>query len=189
MNELCYACDREAVLVREPREVLIGQRAVTVEGEFMRCPECGEAFFLAGQADAMQRLAADQIRREDGLLTAGEVKAFRTRLMLSQADFERLLGTGPKTVVRWERGTVTQSATADTLMRVLMKHPEALHDLALERSVRIDTRYFGESLVPSEPITARLFTHQSPMSGISLSVGGARSKAMPNANAAFSLSA
>lgn len=56
----------------------------------------------------------------------------RTPPALSQAEFERLLGTGPKTVVRWERSTVTQSSTADTLMRVLMKHPEALYDLALE---------------------------------------------------------
>lgn len=152
MTERCYACDREALPVLEPREILIGQRAVTVEGEFMRCSGCGEAFFLPEQADALQRRAADQIRREDRLLTAGEVKAFRERLRLSQAEFERLLGTGPKTVVRWERGTVTQSSTADTLMRILMKHPEALHDLALERGVRIDTGYFGESVVRSGPV-------------------------------------
>jgi putative zinc finger/helix-turn-helix YgiT family protein len=143
MTERCYSCDSEALPVRKPREILIGQRAVTVEAEFMRCSGCGEAFFVPNQADAFQRLAADQIRREDGLLTAGEVKDFRERLRLSPAEFERLLGTAPKSVARWERGTVTQSSTADTLMRILMKHAEALHDLALERSVRIDTRYFG----------------------------------------------
>ncbi|HEX8674618.1 MAG TPA: type II TA system antitoxin MqsA family protein, partial [Longimicrobium sp.] len=140
MSERCYACDSEALPVRESREVLIGEREVSVESEFMRCSGCGEAFFLPEQADALQRLAADQVRREDGLLATGEVKAFRERLRLSQAEFEQLLGTGPKTVVRWERGTVTQSSTADTLMRVLMKHPDALHDLALERGVRIGTR-------------------------------------------------
>jgi YgiT-type zinc finger domain-containing protein len=73
MTERCYWCDNEALPVREPREILIGERAVTVEGEFMRCSGCGEAFFLPGQADALQRGAADQIRREDGLLTPGEV--------------------------------------------------------------------------------------------------------------------
>jgi HTH-type transcriptional regulator/antitoxin MqsA len=153
MNERCYACESEALPVREPREVLIGQRAVTVEGELMRCPGCGETFFLPEQADELQRRAADQIRREDGLLTAGEVKAFRERLRLSQAEFEQLLGTGPKTVVRWERGTVTQSSTADTLMRVLMKYPDALHDFALERGVRIGTGYSRESVVGSGPVT------------------------------------
>lgn len=152
MSEPCYACDSEALLVRERREILIGQRAVTVESEFTRCSACGETFFLPEQADALQRLAADQIRREDGLLATSEVKAFRERLRLSQAEFEQLLGTGPKTVVRWERGTVTQSSTADTLMRVLMKHPDALHDLALERGVRIDTQYFGESVVGAGPV-------------------------------------
>ncbi|HEX8455213.1 MAG TPA: type II TA system antitoxin MqsA family protein [Longimicrobium sp.] len=153
MTERCHVCDSEAQMVREPREVLLGQRAVTVEGEFMRCSGCGETFFLPEQADALQRLAADQVRREDGLLATGEVKAFRERLRISQAEFEQLLGTGPKTVVRWERGTVTQSSTADTLMRVLMKHPDALHDLALERGVRIGTGYFGESVVGSGPVT------------------------------------
>jgi len=151
MTERCYACDSEALPVREPREILIGQRAVTVEGEFMRCSGCGETFFLPEQADALQRLAADQVRREDGLLATGEVKAFRERLRLSQAEFEQMLGTGPKTVVRWERGTVTQSSTADTLMRVLMKHPDALHDLALERGVRIGSRASG-SAVGSGPV-------------------------------------
>jgi hypothetical protein len=35
-----------------------------------------------------------------------------------------LLGTGPKTVVRWEKGTVFQSATADKLMRLLAAKPD-----------------------------------------------------------------
>jgi HTH-type transcriptional regulator/antitoxin MqsA len=142
MTEHCYACDTEVLPVRESREVLIGQRATTVESEFMRCSGCGEAFFLPEQAEAFQRRAADQIRREDGLLTPGEVKAIRKRLRLSQAEFEQLLGTGPKTGVRWERGTVAQSSTADALMRL---HPETLLALARERGVRIDMRDFGGS--------------------------------------------
>lgn len=131
MTERCYSCDSEALPVREPREVLICERAVTVESEFMRCSGCGATFFRPGQADAMQRLAADQVRREHGLLAACEVKGLRERLGLSQAALERLLGTAPRTVARWERGTVTQSSNADALMRLLMSNPEARHDLPL----------------------------------------------------------
>ncbi len=188
MTELCYVCDCEAELVREPREVQIGARAVTVEGEFMRCRECGEVYFLPGQADALQRAAADQIRIEDGLLTAGDVRGFRERLRLSQADFERLLGAGVKTVVRWERGTVTQSGAADTLMRILMKHPEALHDLALERGVKIHSSYFGESLTYAESICAPLLT-PSNMHEIPLRIGNMRYEAIASASVAFSLTA
>lgn len=59
--------------------------------------------------DAVLRRAADQIRDEEGLLGPHEIRAIRERYRLSQADFERLLGTGPKTVTRWERGTVVQT--------------------------------------------------------------------------------
>ena len=38
--------------------------------------------------------------------------------------FEKLIGAGPKTVVRWERGSVFQNRTADTLMRVVRDFPE-----------------------------------------------------------------
>ncbi len=144
MIETCYACEGEASLVSEPREVQIGNRSVVVEGEFMRCADCGEAYFLPGQMQALQRTASDRIRSEEGLLTGQEIRAFRERLGLSQPQFETLLGTGEKTVVRWERGAVFQSSAADTLMRVLMKHPDALHDLALERGVHLDGSYFGE---------------------------------------------
>lgn len=147
MTETCHLCGGETALVREPREVTVSPRAVTVEGEFMRCASCGETHFLPGQSDALQRSAADRVRRQEGLLTPAEVRQFRERLGISQAEMERLLGTGPKTVVRWEHGTVTQGSAADTLLRVLMKHPGAVRDLALERGVRVDRGYLADSRV------------------------------------------
>ncbi|HYH79277.1 MAG TPA: hypothetical protein VEX86_05755, partial [Longimicrobium sp.] len=45
--------------------------------------------------------------------------------------------SGEKTVVRWERGTTAQNATADTLLRVLRDHPEVVARLAAERGVRV----------------------------------------------------
>jgi len=49
---------------------------------------------------------------------------------MSQAAFEELLGVGPKTVIRWEKGTVFQGATADRLMRLLRTQPELARVLA-----------------------------------------------------------
>lgn len=43
---------------------------------------------------------------------------------LSQTPLEHLLGVGAKTVVRWQKGTVFQSATADRLVRLLRAMPE-----------------------------------------------------------------
>jgi putative zinc finger/helix-turn-helix YgiT family protein len=140
MIEQCPLCGGEAAPTRERHEVRVGRRAVAVAGERMRCSACGEGYFLPGQADALQRRAAERIRREEGLLAPEQVRRFRERVGISHAELERLLGTGPKTVVRWECGTVTQSGAADTLLRVLMKHPEALQALARERGVRLDER-------------------------------------------------
>jgi HTH-type transcriptional regulator/antitoxin MqsA len=115
----CPICDSATELVRSPREIKIGQRRVVVDDERMRCRECGEEFYLPGQLDATARRAAEQVRREEGLLFPDEIKAIRQRLGMTQAEFEQLLATGPKTVVRWERGTVCQSTTADRLMRLV----------------------------------------------------------------------
>ena len=51
-------------------------------------------------------------------------------LGLSQADLEKTLGIGPKTVVRWEKGTVRQSRAADLLLRILAAHPRHVLETA-----------------------------------------------------------
>jgi HTH-type transcriptional regulator/antitoxin MqsA len=77
-----------------------------------------------------QQRAVAQIRTEEGLLTPQDIRRIREKYGLSQARLESLLRTGPKTVVRWERGTVFQSAAADTLLRLLDDDPAILEALA-----------------------------------------------------------
>lgn len=119
MSATCHVCDGEAIPISEVREYTIGRRSAVVQDEFMRCPACAEEFYLAGQMDAVQRRASAAIREEEGLLLPEEIRAIREGLGLSQADFERLLGVGPKTVVRWEKGTVFQNKATDALLRLL----------------------------------------------------------------------
>lgn len=70
-----------------------------------------------GQLERLGREAAARIRASEGLLTSDQIRAIRERLALSQAAFEQLLDVGPKTVVRWERGTVFQNRSTDALIR------------------------------------------------------------------------
>src|SRR3954468_20357025 len=133
----CYACGEVADLVTEPRETRMGSRRVTIEDTFYRCSSCGETFYVGDMPDVTSRKATAALRREDGLLNSDEIRAIRTRYGLSQAGLETLIGAGEKTVVRWERGTVAQNATADTLLRVLRDHPGAVAKLAEERGVKI----------------------------------------------------
>lgn len=165
MSEICDVCDSEATLVREERDVKVGQRAVCVLDEFYRCGDCGEEIYLPGMMDATLRRASDRIREEDGLLQPEQIRAFRTSLGLSQADFEALLGVGQKTVVRWERGTVFQGQAVDSLIRLLQSVPAALTEQARRQGVRLrpSRQTIGErTVVPGTIVILHGFVGANP---------------------------
>lgn len=123
--QTCAACGGAIGVSTEAISTELRGVALHVEGiEHGRCRGCGEVYLTLDAANAVQLEAARRLRRARGLLTPDEIHAIRTLLGLTQAGFERLLGTGPKTVVRWEKGTVFQSATADKLMRLLAARPD-----------------------------------------------------------------
>ena len=115
----------------------MGTRPVAYEDEFYRCSNCGEEFYDGNMADESFRRAAAAVRQADGLLTPDEIRELRATYGLTQASLECLINAGEKTVVRWERGTIAQNATADTLLRVLRDHPEVVAKLAEERGVKV----------------------------------------------------
>ncbi|HET7459625.1 MAG TPA: type II TA system antitoxin MqsA family protein [Longimicrobium sp.] len=137
MTDTCVVCAGRAELVRGFREVRAGDRTVTVEGEFMQCVECGERFYRAGQMREFQRAAAELVRREEGLLAPSDILGFRERYSLSQAALEHLINAGPKTVGRWERGTVSPSGPADTLLRELIDSPALVRKVAARRGIAL----------------------------------------------------
>jgi HTH-type transcriptional regulator/antitoxin MqsA len=87
--------------------------------------------------DATLRRASEAIRREEGLLMPDEIRGIRHHLGLTQEAFEKLLGVGPKTVVRWEKGTVFQNRSTDSLLRVVRAEPGAVLFLARLRAVNL----------------------------------------------------
>ena len=129
----CPACDRGTV--RETTTAygveFRGKAYVVPDAEVMACSHCEEIFFGPGQSDALQRRASDLAREDMGLLTGAEIAEFRKQHGLTQAQFERVLGAPAKSVARWEIGSVLQSRTVDTFLRVLMNHPALLEELTL----------------------------------------------------------
>jgi HTH-type transcriptional regulator/antitoxin MqsA len=116
---------------RDAVSIELRGETVRVDGvEHGRCRGCGEVYLTLEVASQVQGEAARRLRRARGLLSPDEIRAIRATLHVSQAGLERLLGTGPKTVVRWEKGTVFQSATADRLLRLLAARPELASLLA-----------------------------------------------------------
>ena len=133
----CSLCNGLARLTRERRETVWGARRVMVDDEFYRCETCAEEFYRYDMAEEHSCRRAAALRAEDGLLRPGEIRAIRAAYGLTQVGLETLIGSGEKTVVRWERGTVAQNATADTLLRVLRDYPAVVAKLAEERGVRV----------------------------------------------------
>jgi HTH-type transcriptional regulator/antitoxin MqsA len=134
----CFLCDGTLSQVTEKAEISLGQRSAVVDVTRSRCNDCGEIFYTPDQMDAAQRAVAEELRHQEGLLGPMEIREIREKYRLTQAQFEQLLGIGPKTVVRWERGTVCQNRTADELLRIIRDIPEAFEYLARKNSVSVD---------------------------------------------------
>lgn len=126
----CPICSGPLRAVSVEREVSIGTRATRVLDEFFRCATCGEEVYLPGQMDATLHRASAKIRVEEGLLLPEEIRSIRESLGLTQSALEELLGVGPKTVVRWEKGTVFQNGATDSLLRTIRDVPRAAEYLA-----------------------------------------------------------
>ncbi len=133
----CSLCGGKASLVREEGEVRIGRRLAVLEEEFVRCLECEEEYTTPEQMEQTQRRAVEQIRQREGLLVPSEIRATRAKYSLTQSELETLLGVGPKTVVRWEAGTVFQNAATDTLLRLIDSEPVVVRRLAEWRGVDV----------------------------------------------------
>lgn len=110
-------------------------RELTFKDKWSACKECKQEFYTREQSLASSRASADVKRKHDGLLGPSEIKAIRDKYGVTQVELERILGTGPKTVVRWERGTVSQGKAVDTLLMVLADHPNVFWGLAERRGV------------------------------------------------------
>jgi HTH-type transcriptional regulator/antitoxin MqsA len=147
--DTCPICGGRLERLAERREVRVGNRSARVMDEFSRCTLCAEELYSPGQMDATLRLASDVIRKEEGLLLPDEIRSLREEFGLSQRAFEQLLGVGPKTVVRWEKGSVFQNRATDSLLRVVARFPEVVRFLGELHGVELQKHAAGGVARPS----------------------------------------
>lgn len=165
----CPACGSKLEHVSEPTEISVGRGAATVDLAFDRCSACGEEYVDPEVYAAAQAQAAAVVRDQLGLLQPEKIRAIREREGVTQEELENLLGTGPKAVGRWERGTVLQSGMADKLLRVFRHCPGVLHGILREETAGVirqtvpsgkSTAETGDERADSEPEVTTTTTYR-----------------------------
>ena len=78
---------------------------------------------------ALEELKAGKIGRKFEVSLNDVVKA-RLGTGLSQSEFAAALRISPRTLQQWEQGRRLPSGAAETLLRIVARHPEVLRDIA-----------------------------------------------------------
>ncbi|MGH8135471.1 MAG: helix-turn-helix domain-containing protein [Steroidobacteraceae bacterium] len=61
---------------------------------------------------------------------ANDIVAARLRTGLSQGQFAAALNISPRTLQQWEQGRRQPSGAAETLLKIVARHPEVLREVA-----------------------------------------------------------
>jgi putative zinc finger/helix-turn-helix YgiT family protein len=115
----CPLCDHEARLVTARQDINVGRRKVQIDDEYMHCDACEESFYTPGQSERVQTLAKKEAEKKANLLEPDQLEEIRKSFNMTQAEFDELLGVGPKSSARWENGHVKQNVATDRLIRLL----------------------------------------------------------------------
>jgi len=130
----CGELEIETVLAKDEVTCKDGKR-LSYADVHSRCKACNFEFYTKKQSLEHSRARAAVLREVDGLRTPAAIKHLREVFGLTQAELERVVGAGPKTCVRWEKGTVAQSAVVDALLWIAEQFPEVFWRLAEKRGV------------------------------------------------------
>ncbi len=113
-----------------PFDAIYNQMSIRLDAvEMYECELCGEATFTPEQDKTVSDLVKHKAREKLNLLPPEAIVDIRKRCNLTQEEMERLFGLGQKVVIRWEKGRVLQSKTADMLLRLLARNPAIIEDI------------------------------------------------------------
>lgn len=128
----CIVCqEHSATETARTREIeYMGNHLRIADDLVMLCSSCNETYYTAEQAKKADRRLVDARRQAERLMNGDEIRSLRQSFSLSQAQFESILGIGPKTIVRWENSTAVQSKAIDNVFNMLKYDPFSIVFLA-----------------------------------------------------------
>lgn len=126
-SETCPTCGASLAAARGPLVYPVNGERVRVQGvSYLKCPHGHDPILDIDQAQYLREGALARYRKRYNLLSAGEIRALRGELGLTQAALAALLRLGGNTLSRWESGRNVQTAAMDLLLRLLRDVPGSL---------------------------------------------------------------
>lgn len=149
----CPLCDQEARIVTENHQMTVGRRKVLVDDEYMQCDDCNESFYTPEQSERLHTLASKGAEQRENLLAPDDLEQIRKSFNMTQAEFDELLGVGPKSSARWENGHVRQNVATDRLIRLLAADRKNVQILAAINGVALkDSCFVPEISIPAQEV-------------------------------------
>lgn len=106
--------------------------SIHVDGlECSICDHCGADPISPEQIKRNHKHIADTKRRAEGLLCSEEIVSARKAFGLTQTFTSQLFGGGLRAFSKYERGDNVQSVPMDRLLRLCIKYPYLIYDLAI----------------------------------------------------------
>jgi len=124
---LCTNCEKEVIFERIVNsEVLnIKGEPITIDMEISRCNNCGDEILDSTINPDPFDQAYRKYRKNHSFLQPEEIKDWRTKHHLSQAELAKLLGLGTATINRYENGAI-QNEAHERLLRLAMESSNLL---------------------------------------------------------------
>jgi HTH-type transcriptional regulator/antitoxin MqsA len=93
------------------------------------CTVCGELEFASPESARSFLEQVTVLQQRERVKQAGELRAIRKRLKLTQRQAAELFGGGANAFSDYERGTIKPARSTVLLLHILDHHPELLQEL------------------------------------------------------------
>ncbi len=133
----CRHCQHPLAAVERTKEFRPPTGPVTVRLLESTCTHCGRNTLLASQHDENLRRLAARAEAYGPYLRGEDIFAFRRKYGLTQRALSKVIGKGLIAVTRYETESSYPDLSTTSLLKVLMRHPPVLKELADAANVDI----------------------------------------------------
>lgn len=132
-KKLCLCCMKEhdVKTVQVKEQTIFKNSNVIFDAVYFYCDVADELYGDEQQIEKNDITLKDEYRKNEGLLTSGEIESIRGKYGITQSDLCVLLGWGGKTITRYE-GHQVQDKAHDSILKKIDNDPEWFLDLLIE---------------------------------------------------------